>query len=224
MCSISIVNTLKPNIYFSFVNISSTDRSLQVFYKLGPYKGSVNSLNIDKTVDIFMIDYFSSKTKTIAAKKIFFYNKSTGELISDASMVSKSGNRGTKFIFTFQLRNSFQNISKCLGGFELMLHAKIFVLNINVLNDVIKSVQLPKKLKIYRDMDAYLTICNKSFKDVWSDCENLLEFCKSDENNELLCLMTLFIVGMVGAQTIVVIMLNCSNKCSKRVYPITDSC
>ena len=224
LSSISIVKGMKPNIHFTFLNISVVKRSLQIFYKIDPYRGSSNPVVIDKTVDILMIDYFSQKQKTIAAKKIFFYNRSTGALITDASMLEKPGSDGIKLIFSFQLRSSFKKISKYLEGLDMMLHAKIFVIKTNSKSDLIKSNEILKELKIYTEMDAYLKICTKSFNDLESDCENLLEFCKNDENIIFLCWM-LFIIVMAVIQAIVIILHiyfnkypgKCSCKCSKRV-------
>jgi len=217
MFSISIANGMEPNISITFLNISVVDRSLQIFYKIHPYRGTSNPLDIYKTVDIIMVDYFSLKQKTIAAKKLFFYNKSTGALYSDASMLEKTGSDGIKFIFSFQLRNLYKNISKCLEKLDMMLHAKIFVIKTNFKNDLIKSYEIPKELKIYTEMDAYLKICTKNFM----DCKNLLEFCKNDENFMFLNFMTLFFIGMAVTQVFVIILhifLNkYRSKCSKRV-------
>jgi hypothetical protein len=213
--SISVVNAVKPNIFFNFINITSVGRILQISYKINPYKGTSNPLIIDKAVDIIMIDYFSLKKQTIAAKKIFFNDKKTGALITDASMTSKSGSDGIKFIFSFQLRNSYQNISKPLEGLDMMLHAKIFVMKANFKNNSIKSNETLKELQIYTEMEAYLKICTKYFEDFESICENILEFSENYEHSIFLYLMIVFIIGMAVSQVSVIILQYCFCKCSK---------
>jgi len=76
MFSISIANGLEPNISIIFLNISVVDRSLQIFYKIDPYRGTSSPLDIDKRVDIIMIDYFPLKQKTIGNRKNIICKKS----------------------------------------------------------------------------------------------------------------------------------------------------
>lgn len=219
--NISFACTMNPNISFILSNMTSNGRILQLIYKTNPFKDLL--IHFEK-IDILMIDYFSLKQKVISAKRIFFRDKITNSLLFETAMTQTSVNEDIKFIYNFKIKNNLQNISNCFEKLEAFIYGKFYIMKISFDENIIEPNDILKDIQFYTKIDAYLTICNKNHKDLFSNCDNLLENCNNDENLKSLKLMTLFIFGMFITQTIVIIMHYCAFKCSIRVYPVTENC
>jgi len=219
------VDALIPNVYITLQNITETALFIQVFYKLYVYKGATISLNLDRYVDILVIDFYSREQKIIFNRKICLSDKSSGISINDFTMINEPGNNDTiESVIKFKLLKSFENIFSCWKQTDLIYYGKLYVTKMEEMKNSDVLGDIPKGLVIYSLIDAYFVICNSKDHDFESFCERDVDFC---QNDNVAYLIVIFMIGGLiffsNFAKLMVILISRTRRASNRVSPLTPT-
>lgn len=220
--ALSVVGALKLNVYITFRNITEIDKFTKVYYVLNVYKGASIPLDLNRDFDILTADYYSREQKFIFTRKIFFTDKKSKVLINDYTLMLESGNNDTiKSIIKFKLQPSFENIASCWKKANLLYYGKLYITNVEILNDLKVLEGVPEELIIYSRIDAYFAVCSRKDRDFETLCERDVDFCYSDNFAYLIVIFMVsgFIATMIFINMLV-FFFNRSRMCSNRVSPL----
>ena len=219
------VGALKPNVYITLQNITEIDRFTQIFYKLYVYKKASIPLNLDKYIDILLIDFYSREQRIVFNRKICLSDKNSGIAINDFTLMNEPGNNDTvESVIKFKLLKSFENIFTCWKKTDLSYYGKLYVTKMEVMKDPIILEDIPKELVIYSRIVAYFVICNSKDHDFESFCENDVDFC---QNDNVAYLIVIFMIGGLiffsNFIKLIVILISRTGRLSNRVSPLTPT-
>ena len=227
LLKISLVCALNvnPNININFLNISEAERFTKIIYKLNVYKNALFPLNLDRYVDILMVEYYSREQKNIYTRRILFNDKNTGISIDEFDLILEPGNNNTvDLILKFKLQQSMKKIFNCSKKTDLIYYGKIYSMNSIAMKDFEAPEDIPKELEIYSRIIAYFAICKKYDQDFKSLCEKDIELCHDDNIGNWIVIFMIggFIVAM-NFTTLLVVLFSRPKRSSNRVSPLNTT-
>ncbi|CAG9804623.1 unnamed protein product [Chironomus riparius] len=224
LLALSLVGAINvsPNVFMPFLNITEADRFTKIIYKLHVYKTASIQLNLDRYVDILMVDYYSREDNNIFTRRIFFMDKKSGNLIDDFVLMEEPGNNSTvDSILKFRIQKSFQMIFGCWKNNNSNYNGKLYVMNTIAMKDFEAPEDLPSELEISSRIIGYFAICNNYDRDFETLCEQDVELCLYDIPAYLYVIF--MVAGLLLAFTftkILVFVFSRPMKRSSRVSPL----
>lgn len=198
----------KPNIFFSFQNLTINRHNFVMIYQLYVYEASTLPFDLETRVDIqiYLLNFYSLRTGVFYCSKLEFKLKNKNISITSESLKKSSENYDFQTVWKFKIKSVFANILKCSGIQNEFMNGKFKITNFTYFEHFSYDfVKFSENFSAYSQIDAYFTICRDKKTDFEILCEDFDgEICK--RNDKFFILIFLLISLLIIAPYLVKIL------------------